>query len=49
MDKIIYHSIVLRCSFDKVFEFFTANKHLEKWLTNMADVEAKIGGKHELF
>lgn len=49
MDKIIYHTIFLRCSPGKAFEFFTVNKHLEKWLTNMANVEAKIGGKYELF
>ena len=49
MDKIIYHTIFLRCGPSKAFEFFTGNKHLEKWLTNMADVEAKIGGKYELF
>ena len=28
---------------------FTVNKHLEKWLTTLADVEPKIGGKYELF
>jgi uncharacterized protein YndB with AHSA1/START domain len=28
---------------------FTVNKHLEKWLTKIADVEAKVGGKYELF
>ena len=33
----------------RAFELFTANKHLEKWLTNAADVEPKIGGKYELF
>jgi uncharacterized protein YndB with AHSA1/START domain len=28
---------------------FTANKNLEKWLTQSADVEPKMGGKYELF
>ena len=28
---------------------FTVNKHLEKWLTQIADVELKVGGKYELF
>lgn len=49
MDTIIYHSIVLRCSPLEAFEFFTGNKHLEKWLTKVADVEPKVGGKYELF
>lgn len=49
MDNIIYHSIALICGPDSAFEFFTVNKHLQKWLTNLADVEAKIGGKYELF
>jgi uncharacterized protein YndB with AHSA1/START domain len=49
MDTIIYHSINLTCSPNEAFEFFTVNKHLEKWLTVLADVEPKIGGKYELF
>ena len=28
---------------------FSSNAHLEKWLTLVADVEAKVGGKYELF
>jgi len=28
---------------------FTVNDHLENWLTMMADVEPKVGGKYELF
>jgi len=28
---------------------FTVNQHLEKWLTQLADVEPKTGGKYELF
>jgi len=49
VDKIIYHSIILGCSLNKAFELFTLNKHLEKWLTQVADVEPKMGGKYELF
>lgn len=49
MDKIICHTASLECSSSRAFELFTANKHLEKWLTNAADVEPKIGGKYELF
>lgn len=32
MDKIIYHSIILKCNPHKAFGMFTTNKHLEKWL-----------------
>ncbi len=49
MDKVIYHSISLKCSPHKAFDFFTVNKHLQKWLTEVADVQPKIGGKYELF
>jgi uncharacterized protein YndB with AHSA1/START domain len=49
MDKIIYKSISLRCNAQKAFEMFIANQHLEKWLTKLADVEPKTGGKYELF
>jgi len=49
MDKIIYHSINLKCNPKKAFQFFTINEQLEKWLTLAADVEPKVGGKYELF
>lgn len=49
MDKIIYRSISLKCNLQKAFEMFTSNKHLEIWLTQVADVEPKVGGKYELF
>ena len=49
MDKIIYHSTSLKCDTQKAFEMFTLNKHLEKWLTQVADVEPKVGGRYELF
>ncbi|UCE29403.1 MAG: SRPBCC domain-containing protein [Candidatus Bathyarchaeota archaeon] len=49
MDRIIWHSISLRCSPNRAFELFTINKHLERWLAKVADVELRIGGKYELF
>lgn len=49
MDKILHHTIKLRCEAGKAFEMFTINKHLESWLTVRAEVEAVIGGKFELF
>ena len=44
MDRIIYHSTTVKCKPVEAFEFFTLNKHLEKWLTKVADVEPKVGG-----
>lgn len=49
MDKIIYHSIRVKCNPKRAFEMFTINRHLEQWLTQVADVEPKVGGKYELF
>jgi uncharacterized protein YndB with AHSA1/START domain len=49
MDKVIYHVIKLKCSPEKAFEMFTLNEYLQKWLTEVAEVEPKVGGKYELF
>ena len=49
MDKIIYQSTSLKCDPQIAFEMFTINKHLESWLTQVADVELNVGGKYELF
>jgi uncharacterized protein YndB with AHSA1/START domain len=49
MDKIVLRSARLKCDGKKAFEMFTVNEHLEKWLTTVADVEPKVGGKYELF
>lgn len=49
MDKIIYRTITLDCNPQKAFKLFTENQHLKKWLTQVAEVEPKVGGKYELF
>jgi uncharacterized protein YndB with AHSA1/START domain len=49
MDKIIYQSVTLKCDLEKAFAMFTVNEHLEKWLTQKADVEPRVGGRFELF
>ena len=49
MDKVIYQSIKLGNTPQNAFKMFTENEHLEKWLTNEADVEPRVGGKYELF
>ena len=49
MDKILHHSIQLRCEPHRAFEMFTVNNLLESWLTNLAEIEPVVGGKYELF
>ncbi len=49
MDKIIYEKATLECDAKTAFEMFTENENLQKWLTVLADVEPKVGGKYELF
>jgi len=49
MEKIIQIKVELDCDVFNAFKIFTVNKLLEKWLTEKADVETKIGGKYELF
>ena len=49
MDKIIHVSTKLRCSPPDAFNMFTDSRSLEKWLTKLAEVEPKVGGKYELF
>jgi uncharacterized protein YndB with AHSA1/START domain len=49
LDRIIYQSTTIECKPIEAFEFFTLDNHLEKWLTKVADVEPKVGGKYELF
>ena len=47
--KVVYHSFRLSCSTESAFEMFTSNKHLQAWLTVIADVVPAVGGKYELF
>lgn len=49
MDKVIYQVIKVKCAPSRAFELFTVNEHLEKWLTELAEVEPIVGGKYELF
>ncbi|MGB7054794.1 MAG: SRPBCC domain-containing protein [bacterium] len=39
----------MHCNAEQAFEMFTMNDYLQSWLTEIADVEAKLGGKYELF
>ena len=49
MNKILNFSIRLNCDTHQAFELFTTNKHLQSWLTELAEVEPVKGGKYELF
>ncbi len=45
VDKIIYQPIRLECDVKRAFEMFIPNKHIEKWLAQVAAVEPEVGGK----
>ena len=49
MDKIILLYAQLNCITHQAFEMFTSNELLESWLVNVADIQAFVGGKFELF
>jgi uncharacterized protein YndB with AHSA1/START domain len=49
MDKVIHHSVNLKCDSHRAFELFTVNSLLEAWLPKVAEVEPVVGGKYELF
>ncbi len=49
MNKIIHISTEMSCTPQRAFEMFTVNELLETWLTELADVEPRLGGKYELF
>lgn len=49
MNRILYHSTQLNCDVRQAFNMFTMNEHLQSWLAEIANVEAKLGGKYELF
>ena len=49
MQSVVYLSAVLKTDVQKAFEMFTVNDKLQSWLTNIADVEPRVGGKYELF
>ena len=49
MNKILYHTVKLKCDVLTAFSYFTVNEKLQSWLTVRADVEPVVGGKYELF
>ena len=49
MENIILIKEELDCDINFAYKMFTVNKALEKWLTEEANVDPKLGGKFELF
>jgi uncharacterized protein YndB with AHSA1/START domain len=49
MEKIIHCSTRVKCDTQQAFEMFTKNELLPTWLSNLAEIELKVGGKYELF
>lgn len=49
MGQIIHQQVQLNCAPEIAFRQFTRVERLERWLTKKADVEARIGGKYELY
>ena len=49
MENIIIIKDELDCTIHSAFEMFTVNEMLGKWLTEKANIEARVGGKYELF
>jgi uncharacterized protein YndB with AHSA1/START domain len=48
-DRIIHLSVYLPVGVPRAFEYFTRVKLLEEWLAPAASVEARVGGRYELF
>jgi uncharacterized protein YndB with AHSA1/START domain len=49
MDRVVHSIAELRCQPAEAYSYFISNQHLQQWLTNVAEVEATVGGKYELF
>jgi len=49
MENIILIREELDCKVNIAFKLFTINDLLERWFTEKAEVEPKIGGKYELY
>jgi uncharacterized protein YndB with AHSA1/START domain len=49
MDQVIHLSRVFAVDAHHAFEMFTVNAKLQTWLTEVAEVELRVGGRYELF
>jgi uncharacterized protein YndB with AHSA1/START domain len=48
-DKVIHVTGFVGVPPARAFAYFTSNALLQRWLAAVADVEARVGGKYELF
>jgi uncharacterized protein YndB with AHSA1/START domain len=48
-DRVIHVTALLPIPPARAFEYFTTNALVQGWLTAVADVEPRVGGKYELF
>lgn len=48
-DRVIHAVAAVPVSATRAFEHFTSIELLQTWLTTVADVEPRVGGKYELF
>jgi uncharacterized protein YndB with AHSA1/START domain len=48
-DRVVTASAFLPVPPDDAFQYFTSTALLESWLTAVADVETRVGGRYELF
>ena len=49
MENVIHCSTLVKCEIHQAFEMFTDNKLITSWLPELAEIEARVGGKYELF
>ncbi|MBI3289007.1 MAG: SRPBCC domain-containing protein [Elusimicrobia bacterium] len=49
VDRVIHLSALVKAPPAQAFSHFTDNEKLQSWLTTLADVEPKVGGKYEPF
>ncbi len=49
MDKILHHSIKLKCDITSAFRYFVDKEKLQNWLAPSVEVDPVVGGKYELF
>jgi uncharacterized protein YndB with AHSA1/START domain len=49
IDRVIYLTVFVPKTPAQAYAYFTENQLLQSWLTAVAEVEPKVGGKFELF
>lgn len=49
MNKILHHSVRLKCDTHTAFQYFIDKVKLQSWLAPLVEVDTVVGGKYELF